>query len=59
MKKLEYIQPNIKIHVKVAHALMNSNTFEQGNDPGDSEGKGVNFIDDEDANAWENVNVWK
>ena len=35
MKKLEYIQPNIKIHVKVAHSLLNSNTYEQGMDAGD------------------------
>jgi hypothetical protein len=54
MKKKEYIHPDIKIHVKVAHALLNSNTWEQGNDPGDSEGKGVNFLDDE-PNVWGNT----
>lgn len=57
MKKLEYIQPNIKIHVRAAYALLYTNTGEQGNDPGDSEGK-VGFFDDEDeSNAW--GNVWK
>ena len=59
MKKLEYIQPNIKIHVKVAHSLLNNNTYEHGMDAGDGEAKGVNFIEDENANAWENVNVWE
>ncbi len=58
MKKLEYIQPNIKIHVKVAHSLL-AGTNEHGMDAGDGEAKGVNFIDDENANAWENVNVWE
>ena len=58
MKKLEYIQPNIKIHVKVAHSLLES-TNEHGMDAGDGEAKGVNFIDDENTNAWENVNVWE
>ncbi len=63
MEKREYIQPSIKIHLRVAHALLNSNTWEQGNDPGDSESQpnpnldGPGFIGGgKESNVWDDGN---
>lgn len=59
MKKKEYIQPKIKLHIRVLESLMYDGPVigsgEQGNDPGDSEAKGTSFVDDESDSKWGNV----
>lgn len=61
MKKKEYIQPKIKLHIRVLESLMyDGPTFgsgEQGNNPADSEARGASFMDNESGSAW--GNVWK
>ncbi|MBQ6208585.1 MAG: hypothetical protein IJK42_02260 [Prevotella sp.] len=58
MEKREYIQPSIKIHLKVTHALLNSNTWEQGNDPIDSEGLDPHYPDPVFTGGGKDNNVW-
>lgn len=59
MYKKLYIKPVVKTFIPKMERHMLAGTHEDINDPADWNSK-QGFVDDEEgANAWENVNVWK
>lgn len=59
MYKKLYIKPVVKTFIPKMERHMLAGTYEDINDPADWNSK-QGFVDDEEgANAWENVNVWK